>query len=157
MDAVAGVVLALILRRFVCVLAYVKGRSMQDTLQDGEIVFALRRRLHGEIRRFDVVLCRYPGRKGLFIKRVVGLPGETLSMEEDVLLVNGEPVAEDFPRRKCLRPMPEKCVGTGEYFVMGDNRPASKDSRSVGCIPDGDIVAVARRVIFPLKRMRRIP
>ena len=137
-EITAGVLIALLLRRFVCLLAYVKGKSMMDTLRDGEVVFALRRRLHGEIRRFDVVLCRYPRRKGLFIKRVVGLPGETVAIEEDGLMVNGNPVAE------------------GEYFVLGDNRPSSKDSRSVGAIPEAAIIAVAKCVVLPVRRIRRL-
>lgn len=152
-----GLIIALLLRRFVCVLAYVKGRSMQDTLQDGEVVFARRVRRQTQIRRFDVVLCRYPNRKGLFVKRVVGLPGETIYIEEGVLYADGVPVAEDFPRRSCLRPMSERSVPEGTYFVMGDNRPASKDSRSVGPIGREQIIAVAKRVVFPLRKMRKIP
>ena len=155
-EVTAGLIIALILRQFVCLLCHVKGRSMLDTLQDGEVVFALRRRLRGEIKRFDVVLCKYPGRKGLFVKRVVGLPGETICIDEDVLYINSEPVEEDFPRRKCLRPMMQKQLGVDEYFVMGDNRPASRDSRSVGPIPLKSIVAVVRCVVFPFGRIRRI-
>ena len=155
-EVIVGVLIALLLRQFVCLLCFVKGRSMQDTLQNGEVVFALRRNLHGKIRRFDVVLCKYPNRKGLFVKRVVGLPGETIRIEEDILYVNGEPAVESFPRRKCLRPMPEKQIGAYEYFVMGDNRPSSKDSRSVGPIPLENIVAVVKCVVFPFGKMRKI-
>ncbi len=155
-DVVLSFSIALLLRQFVCLLCLVKGRSMMDTLQNGEVVFALRRKKHGEMRRFDVVLCKYPNRKGLFVKRVVGLPGETIRIEEDILYVNEEPVEENFPRRKCLRPMLERPVGQNEYFVMGDNRPASRDSRSVGPIPLENIVAVVRCVVFPFKRIRKI-
>lgn len=155
-ELILVVVIALLLRRFVCVLAYVKGRSMQDTLRDGEIVFALRRSLRGGIQRFDVVLCKYPQRKGLFVKRVVGLPGETLHMEDDILYVNGEAVEEDFPKRSCLRPMTERNVHENAYFVMGDNRPASRDSRSVGPIAQDRIVAVVKCVVFPFRSIRKI-
>lgn len=155
-DVVLGITFALLLRQFVCLLCYVKGRSMQDTLQNGEMIFALRRRLHGEIRRFDVILCKYPNRKGLFVKRVVGLPDEIIWIDEDVLYANGEAVREHFPRRKCLRPMAEKQIGADEYFVLGDNRPASRDSRTVGPIPREMIVAVVKCVVFPFGRIRRI-
>ena len=153
-DLTLGVCLALLLRRFVCVLCYVKGKSMMDTLQDGEVLFALRR--HGALKRFDIVICRYPKRKGLFVKRVIGLPGERIAVEEDVLLVNGEPVAENFPRRKHLTPMTERIVDEGAYFLMGDNRTASKDSRSVGCIAEDQILAVGKCVVFPFRKIRRI-
>ena len=155
-DAALGVCIALILRRFVCVLCYVKGRSMMDTLSGGEIVFARRRRKHAPLNRFDVVLCRYPGRKGLFIKRVIGLPGEKIAVTGDVLHINGEPVAEDFPRRSMLRDMEEREIPLGACFLMGDNRPASSDSRRIGPIDQGEIIAVAKCVVFPLRKMRKI-
>lgn len=156
LECVIGIVLALLLRRFVCMLAFVKGRSMQDTLRDGEIVFARRRTFRREIRRFDVVLCKYPNRKGLFVKRVVALTGERVAMEEGILYINGEAVEESFARRVCMRPMPERTVPEGCCFVMGDNRPASRDSRSVGAIPWQDVVAVVKCVVFPLSRARKI-
>lgn len=153
-DLTLGVCIALLLRRFVCVLCYVKGKSMMDTLQDGEVLFALRR--HKMPRRFDIVICRYPKRKGLFVKRVIGLSGETIAIEEDVLLVNGMPVEENFARRRHLAPMTERTVDEGAYFLMGDNRTASRDSRSVGCIAEKDIIAVAKCVVFPFNKIRII-
>ena len=97
-EATLGVIIALLLRRFVCVLCYVKGRSMMDTLTGGEIIFARRRSKQAPIARFTVVLCRYPGRKGLFIKRVIGLPGERIAVIEDQLHIDGEIIAEN-----CIR------------------------------------------------------
>ena len=158
LEVLAALIIALALRRWVCLLALVKGRSMLDSLRDGEVLFALRRRAGHEIRRFDVVLCRYPNRKELFVKRVIGLPGETISMADDTVFIDGEALTEDFPRRRCLRKIEETTLGTGEYFVIGDNRPVSRDSRSnlVGPIPEDKIVAVVRCVVFPPHRIRRI-
>lgn len=155
-DLTLGVTIALLLRRFVCALCYVKGKSMMDTLNDGEVVFALRRRKNTPIRRFDIVLCRYPKRKGLFIKRVVGLPGEIIAVTEDQLYINGGPIEENFPRRKNLRDMTEREVPPGAYFLLGDNRPASSDSRRIGAIAEGEIIAVAKCVVFPFNKIRRI-
>lgn len=155
-EIAAGVLLALLVRRFVCMLVRVKGRSMRDTLEDGEFLLALRYGLFGRIRRFDVVICRYPGRKGYFVKRVVGLPGEKISMAEGIVYIDGEAIDEDFPRRPALRGFEERALGADEYFLMGDNRPSSSDSRRVGPIRDRAIVARVCCVFLPLKRRRRI-
>ena len=155
-EAVIGVLLALLLRRFVCMLVRVKGRSMMDTLHNGDFMLALRYGLFGEVRRFDVVICRYPGRKGYFVKRVVGLPGERISMEEGALYIDGEVIDEDFPLRKSLRGFEERTLGPDEYFVMGDNRPCSHDSRRIGPIPRSAIHARVCCVFGPPRRCRRI-
>ena len=155
-EIATGVALALLLRFFVCMLVRVKGRSMMDTLQNGEFMLALGYGLFGGIRRFDVVICRYPGRKGYFVKRIVGLPGENVSMEEGALCIDGEVIEEDFPLRKSLRGFGERTLGPDEYFVMGDNRPCSHDSRRVGPIPRSAIVARVCCVFWPLRCCRRI-
>lgn len=155
-EIATGALLALLLRCFVCMLVRVKGRSMMDTLQDGEFMLALRYGLFGGIRRFDVVICRYPGRKGYFVKRIVALPGERVAMEEGALCIDGETIAEDFPLRKSLRGFGERTLGEDEYFVMGDNRPCSHDSRRIGPIPRSAIRARVCCVFWPLRRCRRI-
>ena len=155
-EIVAAFLIALLLRRFVCALAFVKGRSMLDTLNNRELMFVLRYGLFGEPKRFDVVICRYPKRKGLFVKRIIGLPGETVSMEEDVVYINGTPIEENFPRRKCLRKLEERGLGADEYFVMGDNRPSSHDSRRVGPLKREQILFRAVAVLLPLGRARKI-
>ena len=155
-EAATGVLLALLLRFFVCMLVRVKGNSMMDTLHNGDFMLALRYGLFGRIRRFDVVICRYPGRKGHFVKRVVGLPGERVSMTEGALYINGAEVTEDFPLRRSLRGFDERTLGPDEYFVMGDNRPCSSDSRRVGPIHRRAILARVCCVFLPLRRRQRI-
>ena len=156
-EAAIGVLLALLLRFFVCMLVRVKGKSMMDTLHNGDFMLALCYGLFGDVRRFDVVICRYPGRKGYFVKRIVGLPGERVTMTEGALCINGEAVDEDFPLRKSLRGFEERTLGPDEYFVMGDNRPCSHDSRRIGPIPCSAIHARVCCVFWPLRRCRRIP
>ena len=155
-EAATGVLLALLLRRFVCMLVRVKGKSMMNTLHNGDFMLALRYGLFGDVRRFDVVICRYPGRKGYFVKRVVGLPGERVSMTEGALYINGAEVTEDFPLRRSLRGFDERTLGPDEYFVMGDNRPCSSDSRRVGPIHRRAILARVCCVFLPLRRRQRI-
>lgn len=155
-EVLAAVVLALLFRRFVGAFVLVKGRSMMDTLHNHDLLFALRRGISGAPKRFDVVICHYPGRKGLFVKRVAGLPGECIALEEGTLQIDGAPVEEAFALRRGRRTMPERTLGSGEYFVLGDNRPCSRDSRSIGPIAEHQIVAVARWVVLPPRRARRI-
>ena len=151
-----GVILALLLRRFVCALVLVKGRSMMDTLQNHELMLALRYGLFGRPRRFDVVICKYPNRKQLFVKRIIGMPGERISMEEGRVYISGEELEENFQKRHCMCSFDEVILGENEYFVMGDNRPCSVDSRKVGPIKEDMLLGRAKCVIFPLKRRRRI-
>ena len=155
-EIAAGVAIALLLRRFVFLFAFVKGRSMLDTLRNGDVIFALRRGLCGELRRFDVVLCRYPHRRQIFVKRIVALPGERVAIEEGVLMIDGMPVEEPRSLRPVRRDMLERRLGKDEYFVLGDNRPSSRDSRSVGPIQEEKILAVARCVVFPPRHMKKL-
>lgn len=158
LELLAAVLLALGLRRHVFLLVFVKGHSMMDTLRNADLVFATRRHKGNSIKRFDVVLCRYPNRRELFIKRVIALPNEVISMAEDTIFINGEAIEENYPRRRCMRKIEETRLADNEYFVMGDNRSVSRDSRAknVGPIPDFNIVAVVRGVILPLRRARKI-
>lgn len=155
-EFAAGIVVALLLRQFVCIIAVVKGGSMRDTLRNGDVLFVLRRGVCGGLRRFDVVLCRYPNRRQLFVKRIVALPGERVAIENGALRIDGAPVEEDFAHRPNRRDMVERKLGAGEYFVMGDNRPSSRDSRSVGAIAEGMIVGAAKCVVFPPRRMKKL-
>ncbi len=164
--------LALLLRLFVVSLARIKGSSMLPTLQnrDWTLVWRLPFLLM-KPRRFDVVICHYPGRKmkhlpllpQAFVKRVIGLPGDTLEVIEGVLHINGQPVEEPFldPARarfyhaRGLRGG-TVTLGPNEYFVMGDNRDSSNDSRRVGPLRRRAIVGRVVCVVFPLKRIRRV-
>lgn len=91
------VVLALFLRFFVGMLVRVKGRSMEPTLHDRDILLVTHYdRWTRPPQRFDVVICRYPGRRGYFVKRIVGLPGDTLCIADGLLTVNGETFPESY-------------------------------------------------------------
>ena len=105
--------------------------------------------LFGEPQRGDVVVVVSPQPSGKrLVKRVVGLPGDTLEIEEGVLKINGRPIAEPYvlgvPRdRKPTR------IPTDHYFVLGDNRPQSNDSNSFGPVHRSQIVGKAWLVYWP--------
>ena len=145
-ELLAAFAAALFLRLFVVSLARIKGRSMLPTLHDRD--FALVWRLGyllGKPRHGDVVICHYPGRKmkrvpflpQSFVKRVIGLPGDTVEWLEGELLLNGQPLREPYldpARCRFKRTRPPRTLGPDEYYVLGDNRDSSNDSRSVGPI-----------------------
>lgn len=160
----AALALAVILRLTVVEIARVKGSSMLPTLRTGEwlLVSRLDYRL-GQPGRGDVVICHYPGRymdrwkliRQAFVKRVIGLPGETIGITDGVVHIGGEPLSEPYldpMRNRFRRNMPDRTLGDDEYFVLGDNRDSSNDSRRIGPIPRSMLVGRVRRVIFPFRR-----
>ena len=143
-ELLAAFVLALLLRLFVINIARIKGESMRPTLRDRD--FALVWRLPCRFRpprRGEVVICHYPRRMmrripflpQAFVKRVIGLPGDMVEWQEGVLLINGVPLREPYldpARCRSVRTIPPITLGPDEFYVLGDNRNASNDSRSVG-------------------------
>lgn len=164
---VAGVI-AFVVRTFLFVPVMVDGESMLNTLQDHEYLIATKYDyLLGDPERFDVVICHYPGRMraGLlgigqmqedFVKRVVGLPGETIELRDGVLYVDGEYVAQDMLQHLSLDNLGPVTLAPGYYFVLGDNRPNSLDSRHVGPIARDAILGRVRQVFFPLSAIRSV-
>lgn len=155
-----AIVVVLLVTTFVFQIVYVEGGSMRNTLQDGEIMLVTKYQyyLHAP-ERFDVVVCRYPDRGNInFVKRIVGVPGDTVAMEGGILYVNGEPIEEgyiDFPSGYTLQ---ETVIAPDHYFVMGDNRASSNDSRNaqVGQLTRQQISGRVRLVFWPLSEMRVI-
>ena len=162
---VLTVIAALLIRRYVFCLTRIQGRSMTPTLKNGQWVFVTRfdYRL-GFPKRGDVVICFYPGRKMKrfpflrqpMIKRVIALPGETVAFEEGTVLIDDEPLNEPYlhplyTRRRFHRE--PVTLGEDEYFVLGDNRDGSHDSRAVGPLPRRMIVGHAR-FILPFRPLR---
>jgi len=132
-----------ILMRFVFGIASVQGSSMEDTLHDGDIV--IYNRLANNYSRGDIVVAR-ARREGLdIVKRIAALPDETVNISAGGdLLINGTALDEPYLKSKGTfsenAAMPVT-LGSNEYFLLGDNRPVSKDSRSsdIGNIDAGDI------------------
>ncbi len=164
----AAVVCILALRLFVLSLARVKGSSMLSTLHDGDwlLVWRLPYRFRAP-RRTEVVICHYPGRywKKIpflpmsFVKRVMALPGETLEIIEGQTHINGTPVAEPFldpAHTRFRRTLTPRTIPGGQFFVMGDNRDSSNDSRGVGPLRRRAIRGRAVCILWPPRHFGRI-
>jgi len=143
----AALLLFLFLRNFVFRIADVNGHSMEPTLSHGDFVLLSRLGYwFGEPQRGDIIA--FPFRENpseFYIKRVIGLPGEVVDMQNNRFVVNGEEPYFGFLKENIISrgdaPFP-LTVGEGEFFVLGDNRNYSKDSRYqvVGVIPQSQML-----------------
>lgn len=164
---IIGVVIALRIYVFTPVEAV--GDSMKPTLNDGERMFGLKRT---SLERFDVVTFPAPDNPDAdYVKRVIGLPGDTISYKEDQLYINGkkhdEPYLEEYKKQLTDgQPLTydfdlqglfgEERVPEGKIFVLGDNRRISKDSRIIGMINQKDILTNVKFVFWPINRMGNV-
>lgn len=150
-DILLALGIAAILRGLVFTLVCVKGFSMSDTLKNGDRLFATKLDLiFAKPRRGQIVICHYPdSRRNNYIKRVIGLPGDTLEISGGVTYINGAALLEPYVAHPTRRDFAPVTLGDGEYFVMGDNRACSRDSRVVGPLGRRQIFAVARLRLWP--------
>jgi signal peptidase I len=150
MGIIAGLV-TLALISYVFRLSQVQGESMLPSLQDGEmtVVNRLIYRMHSP-QRGDIIVFMSPVEKGEdYIKRVIGLPGETLSIENGWVIVNGLKLNEPYLLNKPDHSFSQITIPAGHYFVMGDNRQNSADSRTFDAITRDSILGKASLIIWP--------
>jgi len=158
-DLLFSVVLAVIVILFLYQPVKVEGTSMMPTLDDQERIFINKfvYRLHfGAIDRGDTVVFWYPGDPTKsYIKRVIGIPGDRVEVERGTVVVNGRPLVEDYvpPEYRDNSDMPARSVPQEEYFVLGDHRSSSNDSRSWGMVPRRNIYGKAVFIYWPLDKM----
>ena len=124
---------------------------MYPTLKDKDIMILDETAYYfKDIKRFDIVVVKAPGE--LIIKRVIGLPGEKIMYEDGKLYINGKYVKENY-EHEGTDDFAEVKIGKNEYFVMGDNRDNSLDSRYFGPFNKKKIRGKTNLTIFPFKRI----
>ena len=147
-------------RNFVFQNYIVEGNSMLPTLLPNERVIVGRiNYLLGKPQRGDVIVFEYPNDPSRdFVKRIIGLPGETVSIDNGIVSIDGKPLPpEIYLEYTAPTSLDPQTLGDDQYFVMGDNRPGSSDSRSWGPLPRRNIIGKAWLVYFPLNRFGIVP
>ena len=159
MVFVVAAAMAFVVRTFIFEPVRVDGSSMLNTLTDSEFMIATKfDYLLGDPERFDIVICNYPNTSdGMYrVKRVIGMPGETMELRAGELYIDGQHMEQNFDMTENETYFGPYTVPEGHYFVLGDNRNNSKDSRSVmvGPLERDMIKGHVRAVVFPFNKMR---
>lgn len=152
MPYIIIVAVVLLVRSFIVTPGLVNGSSMEPTLHNNELVLINKIGLNKGIDRYDIVVVKYEN--STIIKRVIGLPYETVEYINDTLYIDGEIVNTkvDFEYTKDFK----LTAGKNEYIVLGDNRNISKDSRIIGPVKERDIIGKVDLVLFPFSKFGKV-
>jgi signal peptidase I len=158
-DLMLSVLIAVLVILFLYRPVKVEGTSMMPSLYDQERLFINQFSYKfglDPIHRGDTVVFWYPDdTTKSYIKRVIGLPGDTVAVQDGYVILNGKKLAENYIPREYRddRPYPPTVVPPGEYFVLGDHRVSSNDSRAWGFVPRSLIYGKAVFVFWPPDRI----
>ena len=156
-DLLFSVVLAVIVILFLYQPVKVEGTSMMPTLDDQERIFINKFVYHfSHIDRGDTIVFWFPGDPTKsYIKRVIGVPGDRVQVDHGTVMINGHPLEEDYVPSEYRddSSMPAKTIPSGDYFVLGDHRSSSNDSRAWGFVPRHYIYGKAVFIYWPFDKM----
>jgi signal peptidase I len=158
-DLFLSVIIAIIVILFLYQPVKVEGTSMMPALNDQERIFINKftYRFHvGQIERGDMVVFWYPNDQSKsYIKRVIGTPGDRVEVDHGTVIVNGKKLDESYVPEEYRdeTSLPPRVIPPDEYFVLGDHRSSSNDSRSWGLVPRRFIYGKAVFVYWPLDKL----
>jgi signal peptidase I len=160
-DLMLSVLIAILIILFLYRPVKVEGTSMMPNLLDQERLFINQYsyKFGGDIHRGDTVVFWFPqDTTKSFIKRVIGIPGDTVSVDDGTVIVNGKPLMEAYipPEYRDGTSMIPERIPQGFYFVLGDHRSSSYDSRMWGLVPKSYIYGKAVFVFWPLQHLGTI-
>ncbi len=146
------ILIVVLIRTFLFTPIIVQGTSMVPTLKDGNIMILNK---VAKIDRFDIVVIKSKKTSSTLIKRVIGMPGETISISDGHVYINGKKINTHHNDDLTID-FPETIIGKDEYFVLGDNRPVSADSRIYGTFKKSEIKGTTRLRIFPFTKIKLV-
>jgi len=161
-DLALSILIAVVLIVFIYQPVKVEGTSMMPALRDQERIFINKFTYRfgiGNIERGDTVVFWPPiDVSKSYIKRVIGLPGDVVEIDRGVVIVNGKRLAEDYvpEEYRDYQSRPPLRIGSDQYFVLGDHRSSSNDSRAWGTVPRQNVYGKAVFVYWPLDQMGRV-
>lgn len=160
---IIAVALVFLFRHFVAEAFYIPSESMEPTLEVGDRLYVEKLSYQfGDIKRGDIVVftpppsAKLPPDEDHLIKRVIGLPGETIKVENGIVYVNDKPLEEPYEMEKPTMTTPPTTIPDGQIFVMGDNRNNSNDSRYWGTLPIENVVGKAFVRYYPFNHISRL-
>lgn len=145
------ILVVILIRTFVVTPIRVNGTSMVPTLEHGNFMI-LKKYAKNDLNRFDIVVIKNGKEK--IIKRIIGLPKEDIEYKDNVLYIDGNALEKEFGLGY-TSDFVDYC-SNDEYFVLGDNREDSIDSRKLGCIKKEDILGKTDRIIFPFSKWGKV-
>ncbi|MBQ9181654.1 MAG: signal peptidase I [Bacilli bacterium] len=150
------IVLVILVRTFIVTPVRVDGSSMYSTLSNNDLL--LLKKYDKSYDRFDIVVFKYNNKR--LIKRVIGLPGEHVKYQNNKLYINNKLVTDNYGNGKTydfdLSELNYETIPKGYYFVLGDNRQNSSDSRMIGLVSEKDILGIADIRFFPFTKIGKI-
>ena len=143
------ILVVVLFRTYIATPVRVDGDSMDPTLKNGQILIL--NKMDQEYERMDIVVFDY--KKDRLIKRVIGLPGETVEIKDNTLYINGEEISDYKEDVKTADYKLNVTIPEGYYFVLGDNRSVSADSRLIGLVSKEDLKGTICFRLFPLMKI----
>lgn len=169
LEMIAIVVITAVVFTKIVIPVRVDGESMYPTLHDKDIAIVNALYLSkSDIKRFDVIVLKCKQLDKDIVKRVIGLPGDTVVFKDDKLYINGTYYSEDYLDKKYIEEAKERystelftndfeiTLKDDEIFVLGDNRLRSADSRTLGTFKYSDIIGKKGIIIYPFSNMEFI-
>lgn len=143
------VLVVVLIRTYLFTPIKVNGDSMVDTLHDGDTMILNKIGMRvNELERFQIVVIKT--NDTYLIKRIIGLPGETIEYKDGILYIDDKEMEDPYYKNNNTDDFDKVVIPEGYYFVMGDNRSISIDSRIIGVVKEDEILGTTNLVLFPI-------